>query len=219
MKFKQNPFHGQSKVEVVLRDGWRKYTIRENRDRYFFPDEWMAFYDCLKTKQKLTFQFLVCTGARISECRGVKVGDVDLERQNIVFRWTKSRNKDGTRKIRTIPISSEFKKYLIAAIKSRNLSSEDNFPLLSIPAANIAMKKALRKAEIPDWKMFSVHNVRKTMEMYLLALGIDGMKIVQHMGHSMAIALKHYTSPEIFNYEDRQKMRQIIGDLYIGSMR
>jgi hypothetical protein len=30
----------------------------------------------------------------------------------------------------------------------------------------------------------------------------------------MAVALKHYLSADVFNYEDRQKMREIIGDLF-----
>lgn len=213
MKFKKNPFHERIKIKKVERDG-KEYTVRESRDRYFFPDEWKCFFDQLRESQKFTFNFLINTGGRINECRNVEIRDIDFERRNIVFRWTKSKNKDGTRKIRTIPISKQFTKYLKKHIKKNNLKGSDNLGVLSTPAANIAMKKALRKAKIPDWKMFSVHNVRKTLETWLLALGVDSLKIIKHFGHGIQMASKHYVSPDIFNWEDKQDMRDVIGDLY-----
>lgn len=213
LKFKKNPFHDRILFkEIQLGD--RKYTQREYRDRYFFPDEWKVFFDQLKDRQKLTFTFLINTGARISETAGVVVKDVDFDRLNIVFRLTKSRNKDGSRRIRTIPISSQFAKFLKGVIRDYNLGLEDKFPILSIPASNIAMKKALQLAQIPDWRMFSVHNVRKTTEMYLMALGVPSEKIEKHMGHSLVVAMRFYVSPDIFSFEDRSMMRDIIGDLY-----
>jgi len=213
LSFKKNPFHDRINFEVInLSD--RSYTKREYRDRYFFPDEWKCFMDALKKSQVFTFKFLINTGSRINEIRNVQVKDVDFERLNIVFRWTKSRNKDGSRRIRTIPISTQFAKYLKATIKAYKLSLEDKFPVLSTPAANIGMKKALIKAKIPDWKMFSVHNVRKTTEMYLMALEVPSNKIEKHMGHSLAVALRFYVSPEIFDWNDRDQIRDIIGDLY-----
>ncbi len=214
MNFKKNPFHDRIQIEAKMRSNGRGYSIRENRDRYFFPDEWKCFFDCLKDRQKITFNFLINTGARINEARNVKVNDIDLERENIVFRWTKSRNKDGSRRIRTIPISKQFTKYLKKIIREFKLSNDDYLPILSTPAANIGMKKALIKAKIPDHKMFSVHNVRKTLETWLVGLGIDSLVVVKHFGHSLAMAHKHYVSPSIFNWEDKSGMREIIGDLY-----
>jgi integrase len=213
LRFKKNPFHTRIKIEMItLKD--RNYSLREDRDRYFFPDEWKAFHDCLKKKQELTFDFLINTGARINECRNVRIGDIDFERNSIVFRWTKTRNKDGTRKIRTIPISPQFAKYLKKVAHDLGLKDNDFFPILSTPAANIAMKKALQEAEIPDWKMFSVHNVRKTLETWLIALDVDSMKVIKHFGHGLAMALKHYVSPDVFGWEDKDMIRDIIGDLY-----
>jgi len=112
MRFKKNPFHDRILLGNTKKRDGKNYTTREDKDRYFFPDEWVVVYDCLRSSQKPTFSFLVNTGARINEVRNVKVQDVDFERLNIVFRWTKSRNKDGTRKIRTIPISPQFARYL-----------------------------------------------------------------------------------------------------------
>lgn len=218
MKFKKNPFHNRINIETKKLSDDRSYTIREYRDRYFFPDEWVCFFDELNPdRQKPTFHFLINTGARINEARHVKVKDVDFSRKNIVFRWTKSRNKDGSRRLRTITISSQFAKYLKKQIRKKKLGLEDDFKLLSTPAANLAMNKALKKAGIPDYKMFSVHNVRKTTEMYLGALNIPEGKIAKHMGHSEAVAQKFYVSPEIFDVEDIRIIRnKILGDLYLN---
>ena len=184
------------------------YTVRHNRDRFFFPDEWMKFFDKLKRTQKYTFQFLINTGARINEARHVENYDMDLDRKRIVLRVTKvkAKKKEKHSRPRNIPISSQFAKYL--------KKNRDSNKVLSTPAANIAMKKALREAGIKDWKMFSIHNIRKTLETWLMAMGIDGLAITSHMGHSVATAAGHYVSPDVFSWEEKSKIRMIIGDLY-----
>ena len=140
--------------------------------------------------------------------------DIDFDRQNIVITQTKSRNKDGSRRIRVIKISTQFTRYLKRIINQFKLKPEDYIPILSTPAANIAMKKALEKAGIKDYVMFSVHNVRKSIETWLIALDIDSMKLAQHFGHSIVIAARHYVSPDIFGNDEKLMMRTIIGDLY-----
>ena len=90
----------------------------------------------------------------------------------------------------------------------------DRFPILSTPAANIGMKKALRETEIKDIENFTVHTVRKTAEVWLLSLNIDSLKVSKHFGHTIAVAEKFYVSPDTFGYEDKQNIREVIGDLY-----
>jgi integrase len=229
-QIKPNYFAGMRGTKQITRSNGKVYTIRNTRQRFFFPDEWVAFFEVLKLKQKITFHFLVNTGARINEIRNIKVSDVDLERGNIVLRITKriinisprrilkmkANNIDikGERKIRVISVSSQFIKYIRAVIKEYGLKQDDYFPILSTPAANIAMKNALQKANISDWDMFSLHNVRKTLETWLLALDVDSFKIVKHFGHTSAVALKHYVSGDTFSYNDKMTMRMIIGDLF-----
>jgi len=216
MKIKPNYFSGQQArtSEIIRKDG-KKYTLREDKLRFFFPDEWMVFFDNLKgNKQKLTFNFLINTGARISEVANIKVQDIDFDRQSIILRFTKSRNKDGTRKIRVISISEQFSKYLKKIMNQLNLKPENNFPILSIPAANIALTNSLIKSGITDYKNFSVHSVRKTTEVWLLSLDIDSLKVSKHIGHTIAVAEKYYVSPDTFSWEDKQMMREIIGGLY-----
>lgn len=215
MKIKSNYFSQQEAktTEIIRKDG-RKYTIREDKLRFFFPDEWMAFYDELKGRQKITFNFLVNTGARINEIRNIKVGDVDKDRNSIILKVTKSRNKDGTRKIRVIAISDKFKKFITSVINKYKLSNEDFFPILSTPSSNIAMQKALDKIGIKDKDNFSVHSVRKTLEVWLMSLEIDSLKVAKHMGHSLRIAEKYYVSPDTFGFDDKKMIKEIIGDLY-----
>lgn len=215
MKIKPNYFSGQeARTSTITRKDGTLYTLREDKMRFFFPDEWQAFFDALKDSQKVTFNFLINTGARINEIRHIQVADIDFDRQSIIIRFTKSRNKDGTRKIRVISISSQFAKWLRSIIKANNLMINDYFPILSTPAANLGMGKALSKIDIKDKDNFSVHTVRKTTEVYLLSLDIDSLKVSKHIGHTIAIAEKYYVSPDTFNFEDKQKMREIIGDLY-----
>lgn len=214
MKIKPNHFTSLiGSKEVIKKDGM-KYTVRNNRHRYFFPDEWVTFYDSLKPRQKITFNFLLNTGARINEIRNITVQDIDFERNSIMIKWTKARNADGTRKMRVLSVSSQFVKWLRAIVKELNLNPEDKFPILSTPAADICIKKNLKLIGLQDYMMFSAHNVRKTLETWLIALGIDSLKITKHFGHSLNVAAKFYVSPDTFNYEDKKMMRDIIGDLY-----
>lgn len=215
MKIKLNYFSTQeARTSEITRSNGKTYTLREDKMRFFFPDEWINFFDNLKNSQKLTFKFLINTGARINEIRGITVGDLDQERNSIIIRNTKSRNKDGTRKIRVIGISNQFTKYLKSIIKDLDLKPENKFPILSTPAANIGMQKALEKTEIKDRDNFSIHSVRKTTECWLLSLDVDSLKVAKHIGHTIAVAQKYYVSPDTFNYEDKKIMREIIGDLY-----
>lgn len=215
MKVKPNHFINLSGKKEITRSNGVKYSIRNNRQRFFYPDEWFAFYDRLKLrKQKITFSFLINTGSRINEARNIKVSDVDFSRNSIVLRITKSRDKEGNRRIRVISCSNQFIRYIKKIINDYDLKQDDCFPILSTPASNICLKKALNEAGIKDSFMFSVHNIRKTLETWLLALGVDSMKVIKHFGHSFKIASTHYISPDSFSHEDRKNMRSIIGDLY-----
>ena len=146
----------------------------------------------------------------------MRVEDIDIERKRINLRITKVKAKMGQKnpRPRMIPISTQFASYLKKYINLNKLDNQDYLGILSTPAANIGMKKALQRASIKDWYMFSVHNVRKTLETWLMSLGVDGLKITSHIGHSMAVAAGNYISADIFSWDEKSKMRIIIGDLY-----
>lgn len=201
--------------KINLVDG-REYTIRDHRHRFFYPQEWFVFEDALREKQKFTYGLLINTGARINEARHITPYDIDFERLTIRLVKTKVRASLGEKKPvpRTIPISSAFSKYLKKRIRDFDLKDDQYLPLPSTSAANITMKNTLKRIGIKDWQMFSIHNIRKTTETWLIALNVDSLKVAMHMGHSLSVAQKHYVSPDIFTNTDKDKMRDILGDLY-----
>lgn len=201
-------------LKSLMRKNGLVYHNRTNRDRFFYPNEWFKFFDALKDSQKLTFDALINTGARINEVRNIKVGDIDFIRNTIILRVTKVKAKKGEKnpRPRTISISSQFSKKLKAYTK--NLNNNDYLKILSTPASNIAMKKTLRNVGIQDYYMFSIHNIRKTHGNWLKALGIDGAEICTRLGHDYNTFLRAYSSPDIFTFKDKQDMKLVLGDLY-----
>lgn len=204
-------------LNSVTRKNGRAYTLKDNKDRFFFPEEYTAFEDQLKPKQKFCVKFLINTGARIKEASNVKVEDCDTQRNRIVLRVTKTKASKGETKgkVRIIPISSQFAKYLARYIKDNNLKGDDYLGFLSNAALNIAYKKAGRESNLKNYGDISSHSFRKTLETWLMALGVDSLALVAHIGHDMRTAAQHYVSPDIFSWEDKRKIREIIGDLYL----
>lgn len=219
IKVKRKPIEifkiAEGLFQGTLKDG-KKYSVRENRDRYFFPNEWMKFYDSLRKSQKMTFDILINTGARFNEVAHIKVGDIDFERGNIILRKTKIKAREGERnpRPRIISISNNFSKRLHSYVKQRKLSIDNYLGLLSRPATHLCLKNHLKAIGIVDYYMISIHNIRKTHGNWLKALGIDAGEICTRLGHTYAIFLKHYASSNIFNFRDLQNMRLVLGDLY-----
>lgn len=203
---------------IIKKSDGSNYLVRHNRDRYFYPNEWNSFFNCLKKKQQFTFDILLSTGARINEIRHIKVEDVDFERNSILLRVTKTKATKGEKhpRPRTVSISSQTSKKIRKWINENNLKVGDYLGILSTPAANIAMKKALILAGIKDTYAFSVHNVRKTHGMWLKAIGVEGQEICLRLGHDYNTFLRSYGSPDIFNYQDLQNIRLLLGDLYLN---
>lgn len=203
-----------TEIKSLMRKNNKPYTIRANRDRVFYTHEWKIFFDSLKDYQKLFFKALLLTGARINELRNVKLNDIDFSNQRMIIRVTKGRFNPETNskksKTRTIRISSE----LCRDIKKLNLNSEDYIFHLTTAAANISMKKALQKAGIQDWQMFSIHNIRKTSETWSLALGIDSLLLSKRFGHNMITMYEHYSQSDVYTFKEKDEIKSIFGDTY-----
>ena len=56
-------------LKTLTRKDGKTYTMKDNKDRFLFPEEYMAFEDKLKSKQKFSVKFLINTGSRINEAR------------------------------------------------------------------------------------------------------------------------------------------------------
>lgn len=206
----------KNKIIIKKLKNGKEYTIRENRDRIFLPSEWIVFYNNLKEKQKVTFNFLINTGARFNEIRGIKVKDVELKNKKIKIINVKKRGIFSDGNPRDIIVSIKFIKFIKSVIKKNNLNRENLFPILSNSAANRAMKKALAESNIEDYKMFSPHSIRKSLESWLVCLDITTLKILKQFGHDQVTANKHYIKLIVMNRLELNKIRHIIGEVFFN---
>lgn len=205
-------------VHVGYRKNKMIYRIRDNRDRYFYPHEWIKFFESLSTeRQRMTFEFLINTGARINEARHVKVQDIDLDNKRLILRVTKVKAKKLERspRPRQLSISTSFVNRLRKYIKQNGLKDEDTLDLLTTGGADTAIQTKLEEIGIKDWYMFSVHNIRKTHGNWLKALHVDALEICARLGHDYNTFLKSYGSSDVFTHKDLQEIRFLLGDLYV----
>jgi integrase len=206
----------KSSLKVGTRSDGMQYSVRDNRDKFFYPNEWMKFYDGIRESQKMPFDFLINLGCRVNEALHVKVADCDLERGNIILRVTKVKSKKGEKnpRPRTVSISSQFAKKLKHYIKEKGLTNDDYLFKISKPGMFLALRRGIIRVGIKEYWMYSIHNIRKTHGNWLKALGVDGAEICTRLGHDYNTFLNNYASPNIFNYQDKLNMRLILGDLY-----
>lgn len=218
--------------EGIKSDG-KKYTVRDYRNRYFFPDEWNEFFNLINKDKSFIFEVLIMTGSRIEESLCIKTNHIRWDRNYLTLFVTKIKAKKGETKPtpRDISFSSSFGRKLKKYISDNKLKDGDylfldnskEYPtreLLKKETANnkVAisqlMKRALQKTKIKDWYNFSLHNIRKTHGMWLKALDVKFEEICKRLGHDANTYLKHYGSADIFDRRDRQMMIKILGDIY-----
>lgn len=227
-----------------LRKGIRKdgsdYSVRNDRRRYFFPDEWEAFIKQIKNKEHRFF-FLTClhTGGRIMEVLNLRYGDIDIERGVVTFSIVKQRkakkNFYATGKSRGFFISSEFLSEYKSFIRGKTINNENyifldnsklpaNYKELNnedrkkyynskvVSYSNI-LKRRLKKAGIKDWFNFSPHNIRKTYGMWMRTYDKEMSELCYRMGHDMDTYIAHYGSSLIFTEDERRKIQKIMGEV------
>ncbi len=201
-----------------------KYTVRKDRHRVFFPNEWLRFLDEVQTSKRFIFETLLMTGARIDECLHIRVKDFFFDRNYIRLYVTKSKASKGESKTmggsaRSFVVSSQYMRKAKAYIKSKNLKDNDFLFKISQQGVFQMMKRCLKRTEIEDWYNFSLHNIRKTHGMWLKTLIIYSREITEgeicnRLGHDFNTYLKHYASPSIFNERDKNMMINLMGDIY-----
>ena len=215
---------GSKRLVFENQKGKRKdgkgYTKKANTNRFLFPKEYSQIEDKLKPKQKHSIRFLLNTGARITELQKAQVQDFiynEQGRSRIILRNTKTKARKGefqVGKVRDVPLSKQFAKYLKNYVQKNQLKPEDNFNILTNSAINNALKGVAQELNLVHPEDLSCHTMRKTLEVWLMALGVDSMPITAHLGHDIRTAMSNYVSPDIFSWDDRKLIRQIIGDLY-----
>ena len=223
----------------IKKDG-KKYSVRNDRTRYFFPYEWNKFYNSLKNeKHKMLFLTLIHTGARIMEALHLRPLDINFERETITLSVTKHRtakkNIYGIGKKRTFFVSKKYLKEIKKFIKKNNVADKDylflnndelpaNYEELSNKDKKIYFKKKsvsyrellkrkLKKINIKDFYNISLHNIRKTYGNSMRTFNIEMAELCYRMGHDMDTYLSHYGSSLIFTPSERLEIIKILGDV------
>jgi integrase len=218
------PIKNMEGLFVGTKKDGKSYTVRKDRHRTFFPDEWLNFIASLKPDKVFIFETLLMTGARIEECLNIRVKDFFWDRNYIRLYVTKSKATKGESKeiggrARSFAVSSQYIKKAKAYIKERNINNEDKLFKYSKQGVYQLFRRKLQEIGIKDWYNFSLHNIRKTNGMWLKTLipysrEITEGEICNRLGHDFNTYLKHYASPSIFNEKDKNMMMKILGDIY-----
>ena len=203
-------------LRVGIKSDGKRYSVRDDRSRYFFPQEWFNFLKVIKDKKKLIFEVAIGTGGRIDELLHVKPKDFDWDRNNLTLRVTKRKaaKKEKVGRPRTFTISSQLARKTRAYIKLNSIRDDELIFKVTSQAVYQMMKRSLKKSGIKDVWNFSLHNIRKTHGNYLKALGIDSGEICYRLGHDLNTFIKHYGSANIFDRKDKLGIIKILGDVY-----
>ena len=215
-------------------------SVRKDRRRYFFPDEWNEFIKLIKEpRHRFFFIASLHTGGRIMEVLNLKYKDIDSERETVTFNIIKQRKAKrdfyATGKSRGFFVASEFFKEYKSFIRGKTINPEhyifldndklpSNYDTLnneqrkkyyagkSISYSSL-LKRKLKKTGIKDWYNFSPHNIRKTYGMWMRTMNKEMGELCYRMGHDMNTYIAHYGSSLIFTEEERRKIVRILGDV------
>lgn len=218
------PVIGKEGLFMAMRSDGKKLSVRKDRQRYFFPDEWINFLTTFKPKQKILFETLIQTGARISEALSIRAKDYDFDRGTVTLYVTKSKAKKGEKKEfggrkRTFQVSQDYLRRVKNYLRFFKIKDEEKLFKINRYSVWNSMRAHLKKAKIKDYYNFSLHNIRKTHGMWLKSLMLYSREITEgeicmRLGHDMDTYLKHYGSPSIFNERDKTMIIKILGGIY-----
>lgn len=203
-------------LKVGTKSDGKKYTVRDDRSAYFFPERWIKFFETIKPEKQDIFDALINTGARIEEGLNIKPEDFDWERNNLTLKVTKTKAAKGESvgKKRTFTISAQFARRMRKYINDNKIKIGQVLFPISKQAVSQMFKRGLQKAEFEDWQQFSLHNIRKTHGNWLKALEVPSDEICLRLGHDHNTYLRHYGSASIFDRKDKLLMIKILGDVY-----
>ena len=218
----------------------QNYSVRQDRRRYFFPNEWRLFIDSIKNKKhKFFFITSLHTGGRIMEVLNLRYKDIDQERSTVNFSIVKQRkakkNFYAIGKSRGFFVSSEFIKEYRSFIRGRKINNDDyifldnkklpenyndidnkekkKYNISKVLTYSKILKNRIVRIGIKDWYNFSPHNIRKTYGMWMRTFHLEMGELCYRMGHDMDTYIAHYGSSLIFTDEERRKIQKIMGDV------
>lgn len=237
LKLKQSKIEG---IGIGIKSNGINYSIRKDRRRYFFPQEWEDFIKQVKNpKHKFFFYTCLHTGGRIMEVLNLRYENIDIERGTIKFEVVKQRkakkNFYAVGKSRNFFIASNFLKEYKSFTRGKKINKKDyifldnsklpkDYDSLSnvdkkiyyiskVVAYSQLLKRKLKNTEIKDYYNFSPHNIRKTYGMWMRTFNLELAELCYRMGHDMDTFLAHYGSSLIFQDSERRKIQKIMGEV------
>jgi len=234
------PISEKEGVLVGTKKNGVSYSVRSDRKRYFFPDEWTKFFNTLtKEEHKIFFLTSLHCGGRIMEILNLRACNFDYERQTITLDVVKQRkakkNFYATGKSRTFFVSNALLKKVKAFIKKNEIKSNEYLFLNNdqlpgdyaqlnnedkkkyyqkkIVSYSQLLKRKVKASGIKDYWAFSPHNLRKTYGMWMRIYDIRMEEICYRLGHDLDTYLAHYGSPLIFTPEEKRKIMRIMGEV------
>lgn len=206
----------QEGLSVGIKKDGTKYSVRDSRARFFFPNEWNSFVTFIKPEKRLIFDTLLQTGARIEEALNIQPRDFDFERNNLTLRVTKikAKKREKKGKVRTFPVSLQYIRKVKAHIIKNKIKDDEFLFKITKQAVWKMMRRGLKGCGIKDDWNFGLHNIRKTHGNWIKALGVPAEEICLRLGHDFDTYLKHYGSPNIFDRNDKVTMVKLLGEVY-----
>lgn len=219
-----SPVPNEEGLFVGIKKNGKKYSVRKDRHAYFFPDAWNKLMTVMNQDQKDFFEGLLISGARIDEWLHVRPRDFSWDRNTLKLYVTKVKAKKGQTKVlggqsREFNMSAQYIRRVRAYIKRNNIDNETYLFKMSKQNTWQLLRRKLIKIGVKDFWQYSLHNIRKTTGMWLKTLqyrakDLNSDEICMRLGHDHNTYLKHYGSPSIFTDSDRDKMIDILGDVY-----
>ncbi|RPI76019.1 MAG: site-specific integrase [Ignavibacteriales bacterium] len=215
---------GSEGLFTGIKSNGKKYSVRKDRHSYFFPDTWIELMNVCNQDQKDFFNGLLISGARIDEWLHCRPKDYSWDRNTLKLFVTKVKAKKKENKIlggasRDFGMSSQYIKRIRAYIKRNNIADDERLFKFTKQNAWQLLRRKLKKIGIEDYWQYSLHNIRKTTGMWLKTIqsrgkDLDSDEICMRLGHDHNTFLKHYGSPSRFTDSDRDKIVNILGDVY-----
>ncbi len=143
----------------------------EPKTRWLTPAEVQALCDALLTSRAQWVQVAVWTGARKSEVNSLDWADVDLIKETLHIRGTKTERSD-----RNIPLPAAMLDWL----RSRQIKAG---PLVRPWGSNMTttLRRGCDRAKIAHC---TPHDFRRTFASRLKQLGVDSMVVARLLGHT-----------------------------------
>lgn len=230
----------QEGITKIQKSDGKIYSVRNRRDKYFFPEEWEKFFEQIKgDRNKLFFLTALHTGGRVMEILNLRPKDFDYDRQTVTFETTKQRkakkNFYASGKTRTFFVSPKLLKKIKKYVKKNKIEQnqylfldnsklpEDYYKLdnkekkkyyqTKKVCFSSMMKRALKRSGIDDYYMYSLHNIRKTYGNWMRIFDISTEEICFRLGHDMKTFMTHYGTSLVLGFEDKRKIMRILGDV------